>query len=147
MEAIIRRLRLDKRGVSNAIVAMLSLVLVTMIVANIVLWSYQMNTLDLDRMQENLAIEGVSVNNGSAAALGTIFKIKNGGPETTHLVSLWVDNSTCHQRYETDFYINSGDTVSYIREDIDLPNEPYIIRFVTERGNIAVYSANSANST
>jgi hypothetical protein len=73
-------------------------------------------------------------------ALGTVFTIKNGGPETVHLVSLWVINATQHQRYETDLYINSGDAMSYLREDIELSNKQYTIRVVTERGNISIYS-------
>jgi hypothetical protein len=73
-------------------------------------------------------------------ALGTVFTLKNGGPETVHLVSLWVINATHHRRYETDLYINSGDAMSYIREDIELSDRPYTIKVVTERGNISIYS-------
>ncbi|MDI6905770.1 MAG: hypothetical protein QMD13_09895, partial [Candidatus Bathyarchaeia archaeon] len=60
MEAIIKRLEHDKRGVSNVIVVMLSLVLIVVIVANVVLWSYQMNQLDWERTQENIAILDVT---------------------------------------------------------------------------------------
>jgi hypothetical protein len=60
LEAITKRLRRDKRGVSNVIVVMLSLVLVVIIVSNVVLWSYQMNQLDLERMQENAALFNVT---------------------------------------------------------------------------------------
>ena len=41
-----KRLKRDKHGVSNVIVIMLSLVLIVVIVANVVLWSFQMNQLD-----------------------------------------------------------------------------------------------------
>jgi len=37
-------------------------------------------------------------------------------------------------------FINSGDTTSYIRSDISFPNEQYLVKVVTEIGNIAVYS-------
>ena len=50
------RIKQDKRAVSNVIVVMLSLVLVVIIVANVVLWSYQMNQLDLEREQESVNI-------------------------------------------------------------------------------------------
>ena len=60
MEAIIRRLRLNRRGVSNVIVVMLSLVLIVIIVGNVVLWSYQMNQLDWERMQETLNVANVT---------------------------------------------------------------------------------------
>src|SRR4030042_3198045 len=60
LAAIIRRLKFDRRGVSNVIVVMLSLVLIVIIVGNVVLWSYQMNQWDLERMQENVTISDVS---------------------------------------------------------------------------------------
>lgn len=49
-------------------------------------------------------------------------------------------NSTNHQRYDINIYINSGDTESYIRSDISLPDKPYLVKVVTERGNIATHS-------
>jgi hypothetical protein len=70
------------------------------------------------------------------------FTFENDGPYTSHLVSLWMDNSTLHQRYDVSVYINAGDIVSYARADINLPPKPYIIKIVTERGNIALYSPN-----
>jgi len=60
LEATIRRLRRDKRAVSNVIVVMLSLVLITIIVGNVVLWSYQMNQVDLERMQEKVQLTNVT---------------------------------------------------------------------------------------
>src|SRR3989304_5818919 len=60
LETIMKCLRRDKRGISNVIVVMLSLVLVVVIVGNVVLWSYQMNQLDWERIQENLNILSAS---------------------------------------------------------------------------------------
>jgi hypothetical protein len=71
---------------------------------------------------------------------GTSFTFKNGGPLTVHLVSLWVDNSINHQRYDINIFINSGNTESFTISNIILPDEPYIVKAVTERGNTAVYS-------
>ena len=68
------------------------------------------------------------------------FAFKNDGSYTAHLVALWIDNSTWHQRYEISVYVNSGDTVSYLRADVNLPQKPYTVKVITERGNIAVYS-------
>lgn len=65
MRIIIRHLKgfqHDRRGVSNVLVVMLSLVLVTVIVANVVLWSYQMNQYDWERAQENLKLINVERN-------------------------------------------------------------------------------------
>ena len=60
LQAITKRLRCNKRGLSSVIVVMLSLVLIVIIVGNVILWSYQMNQLDMERMQENLKIENVT---------------------------------------------------------------------------------------
>jgi hypothetical protein len=71
----------------------------------------------------------------------TSFTFENDGSNTVHLIDLWIDNSTLHQRYDISVFINSGDTVSYTTASINLPAEPYIVKVVTERGNIAVYAA------
>jgi hypothetical protein len=72
---------------------------------------------------------------------GTLFTFENGGPLTSHLVSIWVINSTNHQRYEIDAFVNSGETISYINNNIILPDKPYKVKVVTERGNIAVFTS------
>lgn len=60
LEAIIKRLKRDRRGISNVIGVMLSLILVVVIVANVVLWSYQMNQFDWERIQEDIKITDVA---------------------------------------------------------------------------------------
>jgi len=72
---------------------------------------------------------------------GTKFTFQNEGPLTSHLVSLWVTNSTHHQRYDVNIFVNSGDRMYYIRGDISLPNKPYVVKVVTERGNTAVFTS------
>jgi len=54
------RINRDRRGISNVIVVMLSLVLIVVIVANVVLWSYQMNQLDWERMREDISMANVT---------------------------------------------------------------------------------------
>ena len=76
-----------------------------------------------------------------AVAGGTLFTFKNKGSTTCHLVSLWIINSTDHRRYDVNVFLNSGETVLYIRADIGLLSWERIVKVVTERGNIAVYSA------
>ncbi|MGD8566081.1 MAG: hypothetical protein PVF96_07010 [Candidatus Bathyarchaeota archaeon] len=71
---------------------------------------------------------------------GAMFTIKNMGSMTCHLVSMWVNNSTHHLRYNIDLFINAGNTLTFIRSDISLPKDDYIVKFVTERGNISIYS-------
>ena len=135
-----RHLRVDKRGISDVIVVMLSLVIVVIIVSNVILWSYQMNQFDWERMQENIEIVGiVQVTNG------TTFTFQNKGSITVQLVSLWIDSPTIHQRYDMDLYINAGDTVNYTRDDISLVDNASIVKVTTERGNISVFTPSLQN--
>jgi hypothetical protein len=86
-------------------------------------------TIDIDFLAVRVAING------------TKFTFQNKGSLTSHLVSLWVNNSTYHQRFDVGIFINSGDIESYIRNDISLPNKPYKVKVVTERGNTAVFTS------
>ena len=71
---------------------------------------------------------------------GTRFTFKNEGSSTSHLVSLWTINSTNHQRYDINVFVNSAETTTYLRADISLPAGQYTVKVVTERGNTALYS-------
>ena len=71
---------------------------------------------------------------------GAWFTFKNEGSMTLHMVSLWISNSTLHQHYDMNLFVNSAETYSYIRADISLHSAPYTVKVVTERGNKAVYS-------
>jgi len=53
------RLKRDRRGASNVIVIVLGLVIIVAIVSNIVLWSYEMNQLDWEKMKEDMDITNV----------------------------------------------------------------------------------------
>jgi hypothetical protein len=92
--------------------------------------------------------EGISANQsiteidflGARAIIdGTRFDIRNSGPFTTHIVAIWIVNSTDHQRYSTNLFINSGEESTYIRADIKLPENNFIAKVATERGNISVF--------
>ena len=72
---------------------------------------------------------------------GTLFTLKNKSSQTTHIVSIWVNNATYHQRYETNIFINSANTESYSYENITLPNKPYEVKVTTDRGNTAVLAS------
>lgn len=129
LEDIIRHLKREKRGVSNVIVVMLSLILVVIIVANVILWSYQMSQFDWERTQERIEITDVRFPS---------FILRNGGSLTVHVVSLWIINATHHVHYDVDFFINSGENSTYVRPDIGLPTGDFMVKTVTERGNMAV---------
>jgi hypothetical protein len=72
---------------------------------------------------------------------GTLFTFKNEGSLTLHLVSLWINNSTHHQRYDINIFINSGDTASHTYSNVILPDKPYYVKVITERGNTAVFAS------
>lgn len=90
-----------------------------------------------DSTRTNIDIDYLAVR---AVVNGAVFTFENKGSRTVHLVSIWTNNPTVHRRYNTDVFINSGETFSYVRIDISLPNEPYTAKAVTERGNMAVYA-------
>ena len=77
---------------------------------------------------------------GRAEIDGTRVTFENEGALTSHLVSLWIINSTKHQRYDINVFVNSANTKTYLRIDISLPERQYTVKVVTERGNTAVYS-------
>jgi hypothetical protein len=86
-------------------------------------------TIDVDFLAVRAVINGIE------------FTFQNEGSLTCHLLSLWINNATHHQRCDANIFINSGDTESHVRNDITLPNKPYTVKVVTERGNIAVFTS------
>jgi len=71
---------------------------------------------------------------------GMRLTLKNEGSITSHIISLWIIDSSSHRRYDADLFINSGETWNYSRPDINIPGNKYILKVVTERGNIATFS-------
>jgi hypothetical protein len=70
------------------------------------------------------------------------FTFENESALTVHITSLWVINSTCHNRYDVDIFLNCAQNAVYIRPDVSLPTEKFIVKAVTERGNTVVFSSN-----
>jgi len=71
---------------------------------------------------------------------GAEFQFQNNSPSTLNLGSIWIKNQTHHQRNDLDVFLNSAETVFYFSSDIILPSEPFTVRVVTKRGNIAILS-------
>lgn len=71
---------------------------------------------------------------------GAQFSFKNSGSTTAHIVAIWVINATVHRRYEANYFVNVGEEAAYIRADIRFPVENFVVKVVTERGNIAVFT-------
>lgn len=113
----------------------LSLVILVIITSNVILWSYQMNQLDWEKMQESIKVAA------GASPEGLQLALSNEGASTCHVVAIWVVNLTTHERYEADIFVNSGEVLNYTRADIVQPDTPYIVKVVTERGNVAIDAA------
>ena len=84
-------------------------------------------TTDVDFLGVRAVIEGVKLS------------LKNEGSVTCHVVAIWIVNSTRHERYKTDFYLNSGTNADYVKAGITLPSDTSIVKIITERGNTAVF--------
>lgn len=61
-----RSFRHDRRGISNAVTAVLGLMIIVIVVANIFIWNYGMNEYDWERAQEKVTIENVIRNNSTS---------------------------------------------------------------------------------
>ena len=73
-------------------------------------------------------------------AIIALFSFKNDGPVTSNVVSLWVINSTIHNHYSVDYFINSGMNSSFFSAGIQFPRGSCTVKAITELGNIAMYS-------
>jgi hypothetical protein len=71
---------------------------------------------------------------------GTLITLENTSSITSHVIGVWVNNLTSHQRFDADLFVNSGETWSQAFPNINLPSENYTVKVATERGNIAILS-------
>ncbi|MCW4008861.1 MAG: hypothetical protein NWF09_09275, partial [Candidatus Bathyarchaeota archaeon] len=71
---------------------------------------------------------------------GTLLDMKNSGPTSVRIMAIWVVNTTMHQRYDVDLFLNSGEAATYCRTDITITQDTYLVKVVTERGNVAIFS-------
>lgn len=71
---------------------------------------------------------------------GTNLTFENDGGFTVHFVSLWIIDGKSHEHYDIDIFVNSAITKNHFLYGIMLPEENYVIKTVTERGNVVVYS-------
>ena len=92
---------------------------------------------NLDSSQTTVDIDFFAVR---AKIDGAKFSVKNSGSTTARIVAIWVVNATVHMRYEANYFVNVGEEATYIRADIKLPEGSFIVKVVTERGNIAVFT-------
>lgn len=90
---------------------------------------------DINRTAVDIDFWGVRVKVACAQ-----FSVKNSGSATAHIVAIWIVNATVHMRYEANYFLNVGEEATFIRADIKLPEGDFIVKVVTERGNIAVFT-------
>jgi hypothetical protein len=78
------------------------------------------------------------------AVLDSPFQVKtvNSSPETVHVVAVWVNTESAHTRYSKDVYFNSGEAITNLLDGIKLPSEEFVVKVITERGNVFVYAGN-----
>lgn len=146
-----KRLLKDRRGVSTVIGAVF---FVLILLGGLTMISWEMNQydnytqvvndrsrLEWEKQSEEIEIVSVFVD-GYALNIS----VKSEGAVTAHLVDLWITEYTdttanWHRLFQIDYYVNPGDTVTEIGQDLDTPElDPdlnYEVKIVTERGNIA----------
>jgi len=91
-------IRRDQRGVSNIIVVVLGLVIVVIITSNVILWSYEMNQLDWERMQEDIKITDVArVTSSSWFVAQSEYNVNTG----SHISGTYTDTQTVDDQYES----------------------------------------------
>jgi hypothetical protein len=93
-------------------------------------------------LSTNQTVVGVDFFAVRAIIDGISLDLKNSSPLSMHIVAVWIINSTTHQRYNADLFLNSGETTTYIRADITMPQDSFLAKVATERGNMAVFSEN-----
>ena len=143
MRNIARRLKRNRRGISNVIVVMLSLVLIVIIVANIVLWNYQMNQLDWERMQEKVEITDVaSADTASWFTTQDEYTINKGN----RISGTYLDTQTINNQYETftegftqqawlsDWHKRIKTTINHAQIDGNLADFPLLIYLSSSSG-------------
>ncbi|MCW4011073.1 MAG: hypothetical protein NWF05_10725 [Candidatus Bathyarchaeota archaeon] len=73
----------------------------------------------------------------------TSIGLRNASPISVHIMALWITNQNDHVRYDVNVFLNAGESTTYVfGEDITVPAGDYMVKAVTERGNIAVNSTN-----
>jgi hypothetical protein len=90
-----------------------------------------------DAVQTSIEVDFLGVR---VVTWGVSFSFKNRGPLTAQIVSLWITNSTIHKRFDVNVFVNAGENETYVLTGARLPNGPYVVKAVTKRGNIAVFS-------
>lgn len=96
----LRKLRSDRRGVSNVIVMVLSLVILVIIASNVILWSYHMNQLDWEKTQESMTIINLVNVNTTYSRWSTVkaeYQVNLG----SHVSGSFINTQTIDGNWET----------------------------------------------
>ncbi len=99
---------------------------------------WRMKITGIKMADEQFALEVDWIELEVARNAGCTFTFRNDGPITCCLVSIWIINQNVHQRLETDIFVGPGETLYFVRLDVLLPEQDYIIKVTSERGNQAI---------
>ena len=100
-------------------------------------WKIKVTGVKSSSAQFDLGVDLIELQSPSG---GPYFTFINGGTLTSHIVSLWIINSSLHERYDVNIYLNSGQSLVFYRDDISIPSGQYTVRIVTDKGNLAAFS-------
>lgn len=141
----------SKRGVST-VIGVVFFALVILMGSSLIIWEItqhdaymqvasERDRLDWEKQNEIIEIESASIFDGKLSA-----SVINKGAVTAHLVDLWIteySSTTANWRrvFPINYYLNPGNTTTNIGQDLETPEldpeRTYVIKIVTERGNIA----------
>ncbi len=101
-------------------------------------WQIKITGISTTDIPFNSEIDWIQI---TETSFGSLVTFRNEGSLTSHVTSFWVNNSTRHHRYEIETFVSPGETTSQLFKNIILPDEPYITKVSTERGNLSVFSS------
>ncbi len=148
---MLKRFAKNKRGVSTVIGAVF-FVLILLGGFSMIIWeiteydNYMQVVNERDQLEREKQNEIIEIDSVYVVGDSLNISVVNNGAVTAHLVDLWVteyvDETTAnwHSFFQINYYANPGDTIANIGHEIEMPElDPeynYMIKIVTERGNI-----------
>jgi len=137
----------NKRGLSTVIGAVFG-VMILLMGFSFILWEATQYDAYMDSVNERTRLDWEREN--ELIELVTVYmandklniSIQNEGAVTAHLIKLWITNSSgWHEDFSINYYINQGNTVADIGQDVDVEldfDATYDVKLVTERGSIVM---------
>lgn len=129
-----KKLRRNHRGgASVAIAITIAMIVVISVVNNIIVWGQVLNAEERAMLDERLSIVHVYFDLDDTLCVD----MKNTGPVSAHLISLWLNET----RYALDVYIDAEASKTLKMSTLDPPltlNDIFTVKACTRRGNIVI---------